>query len=139
MASQTKAQLEALNSDLTAQVEALTADVERLTAELAAAKTPASTDTVSTAVTFDSETHKFGVTKDGDTWVIIRAQGSDRIYRTFKAYGDLANTINNHVMDQATADQPLELTAVAMPARSFRGKQYVDYKVTEIAKQLAAV
>ena len=54
MATQTKAQLEALNSDLTAQVEALTADVERLTTELAAAKTPASTDTVCTAVTFDS-------------------------------------------------------------------------------------
>ena len=139
MATSTKAQLEALNSDLTAQVEALTADVERLTAELAAAKTPAPTGTVCTDVTFDITTHKFGVTRNGDTWVIIRGQGSDNRFRTFKAYGDLANTINNHLMDDALAETPLSLSAVALPARTYDGKQYVDYKVTEIAEQLAAV
>ena len=71
--------------------------------------------------------------------MIIRGQGSDRIFRTFKAYGDLANAINNHVMDQVTAETPMSLSATALPARSYQGKRYVDYKVTEVADQLAAV
>ena len=83
MATPTKAQLQSDLEALVTENNKLTAEIARLTRELEQCKTQANPGAVSTDVSFDIETHKFGVTTKGDAFVIIRGQGSDNRWRTF--------------------------------------------------------